>query len=54
MVAWMRACASVVPAPPASPVAPAGIPVPLCPSVQREVVDVLAAIALTTGLEVTT
>jgi hypothetical protein len=54
MVAWMRACASIMSAPAAPTVAPVGTAVPLCPSLQREVVDVLAAIALTTALEVMT
>jgi hypothetical protein len=54
MVAWMHACATVVAAPAAlSPPRP-GIAVPVCPNVQREVIDVLATMALTTALEGTT
>lgn len=53
MVAWMHACISVVSTPAANPPDRAGVALTLCPSVQHEVVDVLAAMALTTALEVT-
>lgn len=54
MAAWMRACAAVVPS--AMPATP--LPVNDCmqvpPSAQRDVVDVLAAMALTITAEVRT
>ena len=53
MAAWMRACAAVTPAagPPLSPVSGSA---QMLSAVQRDVVDVLAAMALTITPEVTT
>jgi hypothetical protein len=53
MAAWMHACMTAAPAPAAVPPSRATT-VPVSPNVQREVVDVLAAMALRTGLEVRT
>ena len=54
MVAWMHACATVAPEPAALLPSRRGVAVPTCPNVQREVIDVLAAMALTTAQEVST
>jgi len=51
MAAWMQACASAATAA-VSPTAGNGMRMP--PSVEREVIDVLAAMALTTAMEVKT
>ena len=54
MAAWMRACAAVtLSAAPPSPT-PGGDPVGVLPTVHRDVVDVLAAMALTITSEVRT
>jgi hypothetical protein len=50
MAAWMRACAVAPPLPP--PRVPE-LTAQLAPDVQRDVVDVLAAMVLTIALEVT-
>lgn len=53
MAAWMHVCATAAAgAVAAPPVAGNGVRMP--PGVQREVIDVLAAMALTTGMEVRT
>jgi hypothetical protein len=52
MVAWMHACATVAPAADALSPSRLGVAVPACPNLQREVIDVLAAMALTTAQEV--
>lgn len=53
MAAWMRTCAAVPSALPAAAL-PADAPMQMPPSAQRDVVDVLAAMALTITQEVRT
>jgi hypothetical protein len=50
MVAWMHACATAAVASAVPPAAGNGVRMP--PGVQREVIDVLAAMALGTAMEV--
>lgn len=54
MVAWMHACATAAPTTPVLLPPRPGTAVAVCPNAQREVIDVLATMALTTALEVTT
>jgi hypothetical protein len=54
MVAWMHACATAAPTTAALLPPRSGTAVAVCPNAQREVIDVLATMALTTALEVTT
>jgi hypothetical protein len=53
MAAWMRACATVAPSAGVSP-SPVNLTVAVFPTMRREVVDVLAAMALMTAPEVRT
>lgn len=54
MVAWMHACVSAAPTTAALLPPRPGTAVPVCANAQREVIEVLATMALTTALEVTT
>jgi hypothetical protein len=53
MAAWMQACATVAPSPAVLPT-PVNVAAAVFPTVRCEVVDVLAAMALMTALEVRT
>jgi hypothetical protein len=53
MAAWMQACATVTPSAAVLP-APVNVAAEVFPTVRREVVDVLAAMALMTAPEVRT